>query len=41
MNVLPESVRLEVLHYAFEGGRLVLTDGAGYSLDINEFGPIT
>jgi hypothetical protein len=41
MNVLPESVRLEALRYAFENGRLVLTDGAGYSLDINEFGPIT
>jgi hypothetical protein len=41
INVLPPDVGIDALHYAFEDGRLVVTDGAGYSLDINEFGPIT
>jgi hypothetical protein len=41
VNVLPEGARLDELHYALEDRKLVLTDGAGYSLDINEFGPIT
>jgi hypothetical protein len=39
-NVLPEGVNVEALHYRFVHGRLVLTDDAGYSLDINEFGPV-
>lgn len=39
-NVLPQDVRVEALHYVFAHGRLALTDGSGYSLDINEFGPV-
>jgi hypothetical protein len=40
INVLPDAVRLESLHYRFADKRVVITDDAGYSLDINEFGPI-
>lgn len=40
MNVPPQDVRVEALRYQFAHGRLVVTDRAGYSLDINEFGPV-
>ncbi len=37
INVLPPEVRIERLQYRIPDGQLVLMDGAGYSLDINEF----
>ena len=37
MNVLPDAVCLEALHYRFANQRAVITDDAGFSLDINEF----
>lgn len=40
VNVIPEGVQIESLHYRFANQRLVITDDAGFSLDINEFGPI-
>jgi hypothetical protein len=36
--VLPKSVQLDALHYRSINRRLVLTDGADFTLDINEFG---
>ena len=39
INVLPESVRLDDLKYAFSSGRLLMTDGDGYELELTEFGP--
>ncbi|HYW69262.1 MAG TPA: hypothetical protein VE960_06620 [bacterium] len=39
INVLPESVHLEDLAYEFASGRLLMTDGAGYELELTEFGP--
>jgi hypothetical protein len=41
INVLPDAVRLEALHYRFANKQVVVTDDAGFSLDVNEFGPIT
>ena len=35
--VLPQDVRIDKLHYHTYDGRLVVTDGSGFSLDINEF----
>jgi hypothetical protein len=40
INVMPQDVSIEALRYEFTRGRLAVTDGAGYSLDINEFGPV-
>jgi len=39
VNVIPEGVEIESLQYEFVNQRLVVTDQAGFSLDINEFGP--
>jgi hypothetical protein len=39
INVLPESLDLENLKYTFSSGRLLMTDGAGYELELTEFGP--
>jgi len=39
--ILPKSANLESLHYANKNGRLVFTDEKGFSLDINEFVPIS
>ena len=36
--VLPQSVNIDRLHYHTYDGRLVVTDGSGYTLDVNEFG---
>jgi hypothetical protein len=38
INILPPSVNLERLIYETRDGRLVVTDGGSFSLDINEFG---
>ena len=38
INVLPESVHLDGLKYEFSSGRLLMTDGAGYELELTEFG---
>lgn len=37
-NILPPETRLEALRYVMIDGRLVITDGAGFRLDVNEFG---
>jgi hypothetical protein len=39
INVLPEAVSLDSLVYQFSSGKLNLTDGAGYELELTEFGP--
>jgi hypothetical protein len=39
VNVLPDEVDVAALLYAVADGRLVVTDGASFRLDINEFGP--
>lgn len=39
VNVLPEAVRLEKLSYEFSSGKLLMTDGEGYVLELTEFGP--
>jgi hypothetical protein len=39
VNVLPESVDLDGLTYTFSSGKLLMTDGAGYELELTEFGP--
>ncbi len=36
VNVLPPEVAIDRLHYEAKGGTLVITDGAGYSLEVNE-----
>jgi hypothetical protein len=41
VNVIPDGIKIESLNYRFENQRMVITDEAGFSLDINEFGPIT
>ena len=38
ITVLPAEVDFEKLKYGMSNGRLVLSDGSGYELDINEFG---
>lgn len=39
INVLPRAVNLDLLTYQIsKEGRLVVTDGLSFSLDINEFG---
>lgn len=37
INVIPDEVDIEMVRYD-SGDRLVVTDGAAFSLDINEFG---
>ena len=38
INVIPREVDLNSLHYRVVEGRLAITDGRGFSLEINEFG---
>jgi hypothetical protein len=39
INILPQEVQIEALHYQLSPERhLVITDGKNFSLDINEFG---
>lgn len=38
INVLPHDTNMDGLHYANRDGRLVVTDGSRFSLDVNEFG---
>jgi len=38
INVAPPDADLESIRYEERDGRLTVTDGAGFSLDINEFG---
>ena len=38
INVIPQEVDLDSLHYRILAGRLALTDDRGFSLEINEFG---
>jgi hypothetical protein len=38
INVVPGDVEVDAVRYSDDEGRLELTDGAGFSLDINEFG---
>jgi hypothetical protein len=39
VNKIPREVAVKSLDYRFIDKRLVITDGHGFSLDINEFGP--
>lgn len=39
INLLPEAVRVDRLKYEFSSGRLVMTDGEGYELELSEFAP--
>lgn len=38
INVIPQEVDLDSLEYRITEGRLAVTDGLGFSLEINEFG---
>jgi hypothetical protein len=38
INVIPSAVDLNALEYHVAGGRLAISDGRGFSLEINEFG---
>ena len=38
INVIPQDVELNSLQYRIVAGRLAITDGSGFSLEINEFG---
>ena len=38
INVIPKEVDLSSLQYRVVAGRLAITDGRGFSLEINEFG---
>jgi hypothetical protein len=38
INVIPREVDLDSLRYRVANRRLAVTDGAGFSLEINEFG---
>jgi hypothetical protein len=39
VNVLPRALKLEKLKYEFSSGKLHMTYGDGYSLELTEFGP--
>lgn len=39
INVLPADIDLGAVHYTSADGRLVVTDGKDFVLDVNEFGP--
>ena len=41
VNKLPDEVDLENLQYQYLANGLILMDGSGFKLDINEFGPIS
>lgn len=38
INLIPDDVEIDAVHYAVLDGNLVATDGGSYRLDINEFG---
>jgi len=38
INVLPQTVRLDLMKYVMDDGRLIVTDGSDFRLDVNEFG---
>jgi len=38
INVIPQEVDLQSLQYRTASGRLAVTDGRGFALEINEFG---
>lgn len=38
INVAPSETNLEDVRYVDDGGKLVVTDGGAFRLDINEFG---
>ncbi len=38
INVISSDASIEDVHYSEENGRLIVTDGGVFSLDINEFG---
>lgn len=38
INIAPPDTDLEAVRYEDKAGRLVVTDGGSFSLDINEFG---
>lgn len=38
INVIPSDASIEDVRYREENGRLIVTDGGVFSLDINEFG---
>jgi len=38
VNVAPADTKVEEVRYEERAGRLVVTDGGGFILDINEFG---
>lgn len=38
VNVLPRSIELDKLAYEFSSGKLLVTDGSGYKLELSEFG---
>jgi hypothetical protein len=37
INVLPKEINLETLHYEFINDNMIVTDNAGFSMDVNEF----
>lgn len=41
VNVLPSSVALDQLAYHWDGGRLSITDGTEFKMEINEFGALS
>ena len=41
VNKLPADVDIEMLRYRVVEGRLTITDQQGFTLDINEFGPVS
>jgi hypothetical protein len=40
ITILPTSVDLERLTYATDDDRMVITDGSGFRIGVNEFGPL-
>ena len=38
VNVLPDSVQLDRMRYEVSSGRLMMVDGAGFELELSEFG---
>jgi hypothetical protein len=38
INVLPEDADLEAIRYTLQNNRMVVTDGATFTMDVNEFG---
>lgn len=40
INVMPPHAIIDALHYSIMDDRLVLSDGAKFSMDVNEFGEL-